>query len=154
MPSIVTLLQRLRVSRLGRRERPASSAWQVIGWWEARRIPFNLIVGVAGVASGTALLGMGLVSELLFDVPMGIPDPPILAIAAIVFYAVAANVCFTGGWMAELVVRRTWPHEAEGVATLSFTLGLVFAVAVTLLPPVIVGALGILGAIAGMLGDL
>ena len=126
----------------------------MIGWWEARRISFNLIVGLAGAVSGAALAVMALVGELLFDVPIGIPDPPILAVAAIVFYGVAANVCFTGGWIAELIVRRTWPSEAEGLATLSFTLGVVFAVVVTLLPPVIVGGLAILGGVAQMLGVL
>lgn len=133
----------MRSSRLGRRENPASSAWQAIGWWEARRIPFNIIVGAAGAVSGIALLAMGLVGELLFNVPFGLPDPPIFAVVAVVFYAVAANVCFTGGWVAELIVRRTWPNESDGFATLSFTLGLGFAVVVTLLPPVIIGGLAV-----------
>lgn len=133
----------MRSSRLGRRENPASSAWQAIGWWEARRIPFNIIVGAAGAVSGIALLAMGLVGELLFNVPFGLPDPPIFAVVAVVFYAAAANVCFTGGWVAELIVRRTWPNESDGFATLSFTLGLGFAVVVTLLPPVIIGGLAV-----------
>ena len=150
----VTLLRRIRSSRLGRRETPASSAWQVIGWWEARRILFNIAVGVTGSAAGAAILGMAVVGELLFAVPFGLPDPPILAIIAVVFYAVAANVCFTGGWVAELIVRRTWPGESEALATLSFTLGLVFAVVVTLLPAVFVAALAVLYSVLRTIGVL
>ncbi len=33
----------LRGSLLCRRDTPITSAWAAIGWWEARRIPFNLI---------------------------------------------------------------------------------------------------------------
>ena len=86
---------------------------------------------------------MGLVGELLLNMPFGLPDPPIFAVVAVVFYAVAANVCFTGGWVAELIVRRTWPNESDGFATLSFTLGLGFAMVVTLLPPVLIGGLAV-----------
>ena len=114
--SIFNLLRRLRSSRLGRREIPAETVWQVIGWWEARRIPFNVIVGAAGAASGAAIVVMGVLGELLFDAPFGLPDPPIFALVAVVFYAVAANVCFAGGWIAELVVRHTWPDESERLA--------------------------------------
>ena len=150
--SIFNLLRRLRSSRLGRREIPAETVWQVIGWWEARRIPFNVIVGAAGAASGAAIVVMGVLGELLFDAYFGLPDPPIFALVAVVFYAVAANVCFAGGWIAELVVRHTWPDESERLATLSFTLGLAFAVVVTLMPPVIVAALAALYGVARVIG--
>ena len=144
--AVINLLRRIRSSRLGRREIPAATAWQVIGWWEARRIPFNMIVGVAGAISGAAVLCIGLVGELVFGVPFGLPDPPIFAVAAVVLYALGANVCFAGGWMAELIVRRTWPDESDRFGTLSFTLGLVFAVVVTLLPPVVlVGSVALYG---------
>ena len=137
---LISLLRRIRSSRLGRREIAAATAWQVIGWWEARRIPFNLIVGAAGTVSAAAILGIGVVGELAFGIPFGLPDPPIFAVAAVVVYALGANVCFAGGWIAELIVRRAWPDESDRFGTLSFTLGLVFAVVVTLLPPVLLVA--------------
>ena len=140
MLSVINLLRRIRSSRLGRREIPAATAWQVIGWWEARRIPFNLIVGMAGAVSGVAILCIAVAGEIFFGVPFGMPDPPILAVAAVVVYALGANVCFAGGWIAELTVRRAWPDESDRFGTLSFTLGLVFAVVVTLLPPILLGA--------------
>ena len=51
-------------------------------------------------------------------------------------------------------MRRTWPDESERLATLSFTLGLVFAALVTLMPPVIVAVLAILYGVARMFGVL
>ena len=150
--SIFRLLQRIRASRLGRREPPASSAWQAIGWWEARRIPFNLIVAATGALSGAALVAIGVAGELLFGIPFGLPDPPFLLFAAVAFYAVGANVCFTGGWVAELVVRRTWPDESDRLATLTFTLGVAFAVVVTLIPPIGTAALLVLYGLARAFG--
>lgn len=138
--ALINLLRRLRSSRLGRREIPAATAWQVIGWWEARRIPFNVIVGMAGAASGVAILCIAVAGEIFFGVPFGMPDPPIFAVAAVIVYVLGANVCFAGGWIAELIVRRTWPDESDRFGTLSFTLGLAFAVVVTLLPPVLLVA--------------
>jgi hypothetical protein len=40
--------KRLKGSLLCHREVPIDSPKNAIGWWEARRIPFNLIVGIAG----------------------------------------------------------------------------------------------------------
>jgi hypothetical protein len=149
---IVRLLRLVSSSALGRRDKPLESDWQVIGWWEIRRIPFNLIVGAAGIATSIGLLSIGLASDLLFGVPIGIPDPPLFAVIAVILYAVAANVCYTGGWIAELLVRRAWPEESNQFAPLTFTLGLAFAVVVTLLPAILVGATAVIYAVARAAG--
>lgn len=152
MTILVNALRWIRSSALGRRKAPAESAWQVIGWWESRRIPFNLIVGATGIVSSGAILAIALVSERLFGVPFGLPDPPIFAILGVVFFAVAANVCYTGGWMAEVIVRRTWPDQSEMFGTLTFTLGLPFAVVVTLAPAFLIGGLAAAIGFASWLG--
>ena len=51
--------------RLFRREVEPKSDWEIIAWWEARRIPYNLIVGVAGVVAVTVMSGTGVVAEHL-----------------------------------------------------------------------------------------
>lgn len=149
---LIRILHRIRTSSLGRRHSPLRSAWQVIGWWEARRIPFNLVVGTTGIATSAAILATGFVSELTLGVPIGLPDPPIFAILGVVVFAVGANACYTGGWVGELLVRRAWPEESEQFGTLMFTLGLPFAVVVTLSPAVLIAGVAVLYAIARWLG--
>ena len=101
----------------------------------------------AGIISCLIITIVGLRSYFLFDSDFGLPRSPLLAIFGTLFYGIAANLFFTGGWLAELIVRRIWPREADRFATLSFTLGLGFSVLLTLTPGVVVGAGGIFGLI-------
>jgi ABC-type branched-subunit amino acid transport system permease subunit len=133
----------LRNSLLCHREVPPTTARQVIGWWEARRIPFNLVVGSAGLVSCIVVGVVALGSYFLYDSELGMPDPPLFALFGILIYGIAANVCFTGGWITELIIRQIWPAEADRFATLSLSLGLVFSVLLTLSPALVVGAAGI-----------
>ena len=143
---------RLRLTALCRRDVPITTVRDVIGWWEARRIPFNLIVGSAGVLS---FIVMGIVatgSFFLFNSDFGLPDPPLFAVFGVVIYGIMANVCFTGGWLVELVIRKIWPGEADRFATLTFSLGLVFTVLLTLTPGIVVGSVGVFGLLGHLLG--
>jgi len=66
-------------------------AWyQVILWWELRRIPYNLIMAAVG------LLSMAI---------MAVSIPLIY-----VLMAVGLNVLYTGGWMVELLGRGLTKH--------------------------------------------
>jgi hypothetical protein len=114
-----------------------------MGWWEARRVPFNLIVGTAGILTCTVVGVVALADEILFDGHFGFQDPPIFALVGIFLYALCANVCFTAGWLVELIVRKIWPGEADRFATLSLSLGLIFSVLLTLAPGIVIGAAGI-----------
>lgn len=131
---VVSLLRSIRASRLIRRDRPLESTWEIIGWWEARRIPFNLIVGATGVTTSISILLMSFAYEQISRVPVQWPDPPIFMIVPVIMFAVMANVCYTGGWIVELLIRRAWPDEMSGLGTVSLALGITFAVIVTLLP--------------------
>ncbi len=136
---------RLRPSTLCRRDAPISTARNTIGWWESRRIPFNLVVGSAGILSCIIIGIVGVGSEILLGSEFGFPNPPAFALIGILIYGIMANVCFTGGWIAELVVRKIWPREADRFASTSFSLGLVFSVLLTLTPGIVIGAGGIFG---------
>lgn len=143
---------RLRASILCRREVPLASAWEVVGWWEARRIPFNLIVGSAGLLTCIVVGVVAIGSDLLFNGDFGLPDPPAFALIGILLYGIAANICFTGGWIVELIIRKVWPTQADRFATLTFSLGLVFSVLLTLTPAIIVGAAGIFRLLGRLFG--
>jgi len=110
------------------------SAWDAVGWWESRRIPFNLIVGAAGaVTCVLCLIALAVIADFS-AAPIELPDPPILPILAVGAFAVMANVCFTGGWIVELLVRWLWRDDGTKFASITFTLGLAFSVGVTLAP--------------------
>jgi len=139
-------------SSIGRRDKPLKTSWAVIGWWEARRIPFNLLVGATGLVATIAILVVAWASERTLGIPVGLPDPPFFAILGVIAFALAANVCYTGGWVAELIIRKTWPNQAEQIGPISFALGLGFAVVVTLLPVLLVSGAAVLIGVAQWLG--
>jgi len=72
---------------------------------------------------------------------------------AIFIYGIMANICYTGGWVAELVGRKFWPREADKVATLSFTIGLAFSVLLTLTPGILIGGAAIFGLLKHLFGN-
>jgi hypothetical protein len=142
------LFDRLRHSLLCERDTPIVSARQAIGWWEARRVPFNLIVASAGIVSVAVVSVVGLGAYFLFNSDFGVPDPPLFAVLGVIFYGVVVNICYTGGWIVELLIRTAWPEQADRFATLSLSLGLLLTILVTLLPAIVVsagGAFGLLG---------
>jgi len=112
----------------------ALPVWESIGWWERRRIAFNLVVGATGVVTcGLCLLALIALEQFLGE-PAQMPDPPIILAMRIVGYGVMANLAFTAGWIVELIVRWPWREDGTKFASIAFTLGLVFSVALTLLP--------------------
>jgi hypothetical protein len=136
---IIALLRRVGRVPLFRRDAPITSARGAIGWWEARRVPFNLIVGSAGIITCIVIAIVGMGSYFFFNSDFGSPGSPLFAIFGVIIYGLLANFCYTCGWIAELVVRRAWPEEADRFATTSFSLGLFFSVLLTLTPAFVVG---------------
>ena len=115
---------------------------EALVWWESRRIPYNLIVGSAGIVTCVVIVTIALAAEIIFNTDFGFPNPPIFALLGVVLYGIMANVCFTAGWITELFIRRFSPREADRFATNSFFYGVIFSVLLTLAPAVLVGAIG------------
>jgi hypothetical protein len=72
--------------------------------------------------------------EQIGGVPLGLPDPPILAVIGVIAFGVIANVCYTGGWIVELLVAKVWRVESTRFGPIAFTLGTAFSVLVALAP--------------------
>ena len=133
---ITLLIDRIRQItkwRFFNRSEYLPSPWQIIAWWEARRIPYNLLVGAIGLISIILCLATAVVCEHFLHEPIGWPDPPIFGILAVITYAIMANVCYTGGWITELIVRKVWPEDGQAFGKISFTLGLTYSMVLTLL---------------------
>lgn len=112
------------------------SPLRVVQWWEGRRLVYNAVVG----ATGLLALGVANVIELTFGngwfpVPWQV----------IVAYGLAANVCYTAGWMVENLVERWLKRPVYGLGPALFRYGLVLSVGVTLLPVGLVAVVNILG---------
>jgi hypothetical protein len=116
---------------------PGLSARQVVLWWEIRRIPYNLIVGVAGLTTGVIAVIAGLLVESQGGEAI-FPDPPLFAVIAILLYGVAANVCYTAGWIFELVARKWWPADSVAFGRLSFLFGIIGSIIVTFIPAILI----------------
>ena len=99
--------------------------WAIIGWWEKRRLPCNLIVGATGIvtmAVGSLIMGLNGDFEPLFWVRSGI------------FWLVAANVSYTLGPIAEIGLQKLFGRGLFPAGPLLFRAAVTTAVGVTLLP--------------------
>ena len=52
----------------------------------------------------------------------------------VAIYGVAANVCYSMGWFAEITIQRWLKEPAYGLGPALFRYGLVFSIGLTLLP--------------------
>jgi hypothetical protein len=92
-----------------------------------------MIVVSTGILSALVCLAFSIVGRKYFGVPMGLTASPPAFVAAI-YYGIMANVCFTGGWIAELAAVRLWEDKAQHFGPICFTLGTLFSVVLTLVP--------------------
>jgi hypothetical protein len=139
--SVAPPVQKILKWRLFSRPELARGKFDIIKWWEFRRIPYNLVVGAVGIITLFAVLGVDSIAEAKLGEPFGFPDPPIFALFAIIAYGIGANVLFTGGWIAEIFVREIWPESTGAFAQISFCLGLLFSILLTLVPAAIFTAM-------------
>ncbi len=117
-----------------RREYSPRSAKEVILWWEKQRIIYNFLVGLCGALAGLLMFILAWVAEQTVGEPIGIPDSTFFAFIAVIFFGIAANVCYTGGWIAELLVRRIWKESGASFGRISFGLGTIFSMVLTFVP--------------------
>ena len=134
------ITQKLLSSHLFQRPEHIESPRQIISWWETRRLFYNLIVGTTGIVTCVILFGIAMFSEKRFGEPIGIPDPPLFGIIGIFAYGIAANICYTGGWIGELFARSVWKQQAEHFGKIGFVLGIAFSVLLTLTPVIVCSA--------------
>lgn len=89
-------------------------------WWEGRRVIFNSVVGAAGLPIAALLIMVGM--------------PIYYVIFGVIAYAIAANLCYTLGYGAEVVASKIFgPERAKRLAPELLVLGFIFAILATVL---------------------
>lgn len=97
---------------------------QIIWWWESRRLRFNMCVGMMGILTLALMITAGsaaVESGIDFEEPLGYFLFPILL-------AIMANLCYTSGWIIDLVFYSGEPRY------FLFKNGLLISCIITLLP--------------------
>ncbi|WP_419320397.1 hypothetical protein ACN2C7_05645 [Caulobacter sp. ErkDOM-E] len=107
-----------------------SPPWSAIMWWELRRIPFNAVIALAGLASIAVMFVVG----GRFTPPGGDVLEPTLLFVLVGGYAVAVNIAYTLGWISEWLWSAGRVENTAPVRPLVFRLGLAFSTLVTLAP--------------------
>ena len=109
------------------------TALRVVGWWELRRIPYNLVIGVFGVFS-FAIFATSIYSSGHLQPGEDAVEPFALLLAPI-----AANIGYTAGWLVDAPLRFIRPTLSPGFTPVLFTIGLVFSLLVISAPAVLWG---------------
>lgn len=82
----------------------SDDALGIVAWWEIRRIPYNLLIGTAGIASIALWLSVGSL-PLMADRANSadaVGAEPLAVLAAPFLF----NVCYTAGWFCEIVLSQ------------------------------------------------
>jgi len=97
---------------------------ELVKWWEARRLRFNVLVGSVGVVTWLLVLFVGSLA-----VKPGVDfEEPIMMIIGPVIYGALANVCFSFGWIVDTTLYRGRPRASL------YKAGLIFSLILTALP--------------------
>lgn len=103
----------------------------IVGWWERRRLPYNLAVGGAGVIS----VATAMVVTALPPFAHGWGLPPW---QPIVLFGVLANVCYLMGPAVEILVEKLWRGQILPTGPALYRMGLTFSVGLAFFPLLIV----------------
>lgn len=81
---------------------------EIFGWWESRRLTFNLWVGFVGVFTWLSVLIAGSAA-----VKPGVDfEEPLAMIIGPFFYAIMANICYTAGPFFDMIFYKKSPRVA------------------------------------------
>ncbi len=137
------------VGRLFTAHAEGAPSTRTILWWEYRRLPYNVIVGATGLLTTTAMITTAFVCSSGGGEPIGLPDPPILLPFGIIAFGVFANVFYTAGWIAELLIARIWRVDPAPFGPAAFALGTFFSVLVAIVPGALVVPFAVLTSCRG-----
>ncbi len=105
----------------------------IIGWWEKRRLAYNVAVGTAG------LISLGIAGALAALPPLGaLIIPPW---QGVVVFGVLANVCYLLGPTAEVLIQKIWGRDLLPTGPALYRMGLTFSVGLAMMPALVMALL-------------
>jgi hypothetical protein len=110
--------------------------WDAIAWWELRRIPYNLLLAVLGLAT---ILVIGWIGSHLSLLDQDVLNP-FGFVLGIIAYGIAANVFYTLGWISELLWSGGDTSRTAPMRRTVFWAAAIFSAFVTVSPAVLVPA--------------
>ncbi len=110
-----------------------TSAGSIVGWWETRRIPYNLIIGLYGFFC--------LILFFFFITKSGHLQPGEDAIEPLALIAapIMINIAYTGGWFCELFIRVFWRSASARLSSTLLTMGVGFSLCIVSFPAIFWG---------------
>ncbi len=114
----------------------------IVGWWERRRLFFNLSVGGAGLLSFSAITVVASLATGEIVVPW----------QGAVLFGVMANVCYLLGPVVEILVHQVWGRTVLPIGPALYRMGLTFSVGLALLPTLLAGFLVVARVVLSLLG--
>jgi hypothetical protein len=97
-----------------------------IKWWELRRTPYNAALLIVGCSSIWLVLYLG---DQMVEPGEDVVEP-LAVIFGPLLYALAANACYSLGWLTEIIDNSRSPQERQRL----FWYGLSFSILVTAIP--------------------
>jgi hypothetical protein len=107
------------------------SPLEIIQWWEARRIPFNILIGAYGICS-LAIFALAIDSSGHLR-----PGEDAVEPLAIMFAPFAINALYTLGWLVEVPATVILPHRVPMLGPTLLKLGLGLGLILSSVPTVL-----------------
>lgn len=105
------------------------SAWEVITWWESRRLAYNVVVGMVGLFSLVAFFGFITAANVLK------PGEDAVEPMALLLAPFGVNFCYTLGWIGELALRLLGGQRDDRIAgPILLGVGFALSLLIVLLP--------------------
>jgi hypothetical protein len=103
-------------------------ALRSIVWWELRRVPVNLVIGIYGIFCMMVLF-WAIESSVVQQPGEDAVEPLLIMITPVLF-----NICYTLGWLVELPARLANPKLSPRFGPMLMKLGLGFSFCVITCP--------------------
>ena len=111
------------------------SILSVVAWWEIRRIPYNIFIGLFGLVC-LLIFYFFIQSSGHLQPGEDAVEPMALFIAPILI-----NFAYTAGWVTELISRGLFREQSRLIGPKLLKAGILFSVFVVSLPSVIWGGI-------------
>lgn len=98
------------------------SFWNILAWWEVRRVLYNAIVGICGLP---AFLYFVFGHTATWDASMWV--------MMTIWYGLSANLYYTAGWVCEYIAKKWFGEKAAHFGAICFALGTALSVTITVL---------------------